>query len=231
MYRTLRLFFTVFGVCLFATTTLRAIQPIETTGIYPVIAAGQPDGLCCNVYIVTDRRELAQRVQVGVGSQLAESNPFFGAGIQAPVITNLISNSNDWLFVPVINNDSEKYAYMIPTDGGDPVRLSDEVVQGWNHYWSEFEDTLYYVKRDNLDGSALYSISPPATQPTRLTDNAFGEVRSINERGLPASDFAPYLLLFWCINLLFIAGGLRAWEKAYTPTPHWEGLNKEIKNI
>jgi hypothetical protein len=190
-----RLLLGLLSLFLLLGTILRALQPGQPDHLYSVIYGDRPWTLCCGVYLVSEGRQVAGRVQLPAVPQYR--------------VLSDVSPSGSWRFANV-DLGRRRAAYMVPQDGGEPLRLPDSVAQGWHYHWSPETDELYYLGWGDRQGTAFFKISPIERVPERLSGFQFGRVRSIHQQRLPILEgFTPWLLLFWGINALLIAALLK----------------------
>lgn len=197
--RFLRWTLAAMGLSLFALTLLRWVQPAETQRHYQVVY-GAVHGKCCSVYVVNERTRQANRAQIGL--------------VQQNDIWDSLSPSRQWKFANVqLSIGSDYQAYFIPLAGGDLIPIPASSAQGWFYHWSSREDTVYWLGRSHSFQSALFRANPQNPTPQRLTDYSLDNVRTIQEQPLPLLPaFTPWVMLFWSLNVLFIAGGLKYWQ-------------------
>ncbi|MFP4322532.1 MAG: hypothetical protein ACLFTK_08770 [Anaerolineales bacterium] len=186
----------IMGLSLFVLSLVQATRPSQADDLYPTVYGDLPGGACCGVYMVTEQRLDAQRVNI---DRIVQP--------QNPALS--ISPSREWRFAHVLMPRGTE-VYLLPLPEGDPVRLPETVADGWYLNWATERDVLYFLGR-NLDGeSAFYRLSPQDITPERMTDYAFLSVRSVHEQRLPRSEpFVPWVPLFLSLNFLGLAASLR----------------------
>jgi hypothetical protein len=145
--------------------------------------------------MVNPRRDEADRVRLSV--------------VEQPVATSSISPSGRWRFAHV-QMQTGQLVYLIRLDDDGFMRLPDQVGLGRYVHWDAEEDILYYIGGSGTPTMALHRLTPDDPTPVRLTSYLFQDIRAIHQQPLPRlPGFAPWLLLFWAINVLFLAGALR----------------------
>ena len=194
MIRFWRLLFFIFSLSIFIPTVLRTIQPQESTGLYQVIYGDTFPRVCCSAFLINEERREANRVRLGVADQ--------------PAAVSQISPSNDWRFANVSTPQGNR-SYLIPLDGSDPMRLPEAVNNVEDAFWSTQADVLFYLQRNEFLTTALFRLTPDNPDPVRLSRYQFFNIRTIHEQPLPTTSFTPLVLLFYTVNMLVIAGGLR----------------------
>lgn len=186
-----RVWMGLLAVCLLLVSGIRLTRPAESTASYLMVYGDLPTHECCGMYALNPRTQYINRVQLAIMPQLPNTDDHSASGL--------------WRYATVDTN-RDLVGYLIPQDGRPPLRLPNQVKQGWYFQWAESQDELYYMAWDDGLNSALYRIIPPNTTPQRLSAPLFSGVRAIQEQTLPPSEhFTPWVIGFLAANLLFIA--------------------------
>ena len=195
MIRFFRIVLLLMGLLLYATITVRMVQPSNPVQTYIVIVGNRPGGLCCYTYMVNPVKNEAHRVRLSV--------------IEQPVATSSISPSGRWRYAHV-STQTGRLVYLIRLDDDGFLRLPEDVGQGRYVHWDATRDILYFIGRGPASAAALHRLTPQNPDPVRLTSYLFEDVRAIHQQPIPhLPDFAPWLLVVWAINVLVLAGALR----------------------
>jgi hypothetical protein len=191
----------LFGVFLFGITVLRWIQPAQTEGLYLTIYGSRYGLTCCATYMIDEDKRRASRVRVGSTRQPSDHNP--------------VSPDGEWMYART--RLSRSWAmYLIPLNGGEIIKLPDEVADGNSFFWSLEEGTqkLYYSRSIPGESQAYYRVTPVEHNPVQLTDPMFDFVRATYQEGLPYTTFSPWIPLFYSMLVLFAAGSLSYWRRS-----------------
>ena len=195
MIRFFRIAFFLIGLLLYATIVVRMIQPADPVKNYIAIVGNRPGGSCCYTYMVNPAKNDAQRARISV--------------VEQPVVSSSISPSGRWRYAHV-QTQTGRLVYLIRLDDDGLLRLPDQVGQGRYVHWDAQDDVLYFFGRGLAAAAAMYRLTPDDPNPVRLTSFIFQDVRAIHQQPLPhLPAFAPWILIFWAINALVLAGGLR----------------------
>ena len=195
MTRFFRIVLFLMGLLLYVTIVVRMVQPADPDQNYVAIVGNRPGGRCCYTYMVNPAKNEAHRVRLSV--------------IEQPVASSSISPSGRWRYAHV-QTQTGRLVYLIRLDDDGFLRLPDHVGKGRYVHWDSQDDVLYFIGRGPAAEMALHRLTPQNPEPERLTDYTFQDVRAIHQQPLPhLPDFAPWLLAFWTITALVLAGALR----------------------